>query len=121
MLQPGNVLRDRVGEEHVARSAGRRRDTGLDPVFRRRRNVRPADPRIIAAHERADQIIEPVRIGHAVGVGVGEHFAFGRGRAGVARVTQAVIVLPDVADASENARRSPAVLSVEPSSTRMTS
>ena len=103
-----NVLRDRVGEEHVARAAGCRRDAGLDPVFRRRRNVRPADPSVIAADERADEIIEPVGIRHAVGVGVGEHFALGCGRAGVARVTQAVILLPDVADRSESARRSPA-------------
>ena len=93
-----NVLRHGVGQEHVARAAGRRRDAGLDPIFRRRRNVRAADPGIIAAHERADQIIEPVGIRHAVGVGVGEHFAPGRGRAGVARVTQAVVLLPDVTD-----------------------
>ncbi len=93
-----NVLRDRVGEQHVARSAGRRRDAGLDPVFRRRRNVRPTDPGVVAAEERADEIIEPVGIGHAVGVGVGEHFALGRGRTGVARVTKPVVLLPDVAD-----------------------
>ena len=97
-VTPWNVLRHRVGEEHVARSARRRRDAGLDPVFRRRRNVRPTDPSIVAADERADEVIEPVRIRHAVGVGVGEHFALGRGRAGVARVTQAVVVLLDVAD-----------------------
>ena len=39
----GNVLGHRVGEQNVARSAGRRRDAGLDPVLRRRRNIRPAD------------------------------------------------------------------------------
>src|SRR5450432_706034 len=45
-----NVLRDGVGEQDVTRSPGSSGDTGLHPVFRRRRNVRPADARIIPAH-----------------------------------------------------------------------
>ena len=57
----GNVLGDGVGEQHVARSARRGGDAGLDPVLRRRRNVRSADARVVAAEERADQIVEPVR------------------------------------------------------------
>jgi hypothetical protein len=99
---------------------GRRRDAGLDPVFRRRRNVRPTDPSIVTADERADEVIEPVGIRHAVGVGIGEHFALGRGRTGVARVTKTVVLLPDVADLRK-ARGDLGVLSVEPSSTRIAS
>src|SRR5678815_1230002 len=57
-----NVLRYRVGEEYVARAARCRRDAGLDPVFRRRWNVRPTDPSIVTADQRADEVIEPVRI-----------------------------------------------------------
>ena len=93
-----NVLGHGVGKENVTRSPGRGGDAGLDPVFRRRRNVGPADAGIIAAHQRPDEIVEPILIGHAVRIGVGEHFAFSRGRAGVARVAQAVVRLPDVAD-----------------------
>ena len=103
-VTPGNVLGHRIGQEHVARSAGRRGDAGLDPIFRRRRDVRSADARVIAAHQRADQIVEPIRIGHAVGVGVGKNFALGRGGAGVACVAQAVVVLPDVTDVRETSR-----------------
>src|SRR6478752_1023819 len=61
----GDMLGDGVGEEDVARAAGRGRDTGLDPVLRRRRNVWSPYPGVIAAQERADQIIEPIGIGHA--------------------------------------------------------
>ena len=45
----GDVFRHRIGEQNVARPAGRGRDTGLHPIFRRRRNVRPADAGVIAA------------------------------------------------------------------------
>src|SRR4029077_10712985 len=94
-VTPWNVLRYRVGEEHVARAARCRRDAGLNPVFRWRRNVGPTDPSIVTADERADEVVEPVRIRHAVGVGVGEYFALGRGCAGVTRVAKTVVFLPD--------------------------
>ena len=91
-----DVLRHRVGQKNMARAARRGGDAGLHPIFRRRRNIRTAHAGVIAAHERADQIIKPVRVGHAVGVGVGKHFALGRGRAGIARVAQAMVILADI-------------------------
>src|SRR5205085_2632983 len=48
-----NVFRDRVREQDVARPAGRGSDAGLHPVSGRRRNVRSADPGVIAAQKRA--------------------------------------------------------------------
>ena len=104
MLQPGMCSATVSVRSTWLGPPGRGGDTGLHPIFRRRRDVRTAHARVIAAHERADQIVEPVRIGHAVGVGVGEHFALGRGRAGVARVAQAVVVLPDVANVRKTRR-----------------
>ena len=50
----GNVFGDRVGEQNMTRSARRCGDTGLDPILRRRRNIRPAHSGVIAAHQRAD-------------------------------------------------------------------
>ncbi len=47
-VAPGDVLRHHVGEQHVARPAGSRRDGGLHPIDRRRRDIRSADPRVIA-------------------------------------------------------------------------
>ena len=49
-----NVLGDNVRKQHVRRSAGRAGHASLDPIFRRRRHIRSADARVIAANERAD-------------------------------------------------------------------
>ena len=94
----GNVLGHGVGQQNVARSARRRRHAGLHPIFRRRRNVGAAHARVVAAEKRADQIIQPVGIGHAVGVGVGQNLTFGGSGPGVACIAQAVIILADIAD-----------------------
>ena len=62
-------------------------NTRLNPVLCGRRNVRSADAGIIAADKRADEVIEPICIRHAVRVRVGKHFAFGSDRPSVAGVT----------------------------------
>ena len=49
----GNMFRDRVREQNVARAPGRRGNASLDPMLRRRRNVRAAYPGVFAARERA--------------------------------------------------------------------
>ena len=98
----GNVLRHDIGEQHVARPAGRGGDGSLHPVHRGRRNVRPADARVIAAEQRADHVVEPVGIGHAVGIGVGENVAGRRVRAGVARVAEAHVWLDDGDDSTRS-------------------
>ncbi len=83
----GNVLRDGVGEQNMAGSPRRRSDTGLHPILRGRWDIGPAYSGIFVAHQRANQIIKPVRVRQAVGIGVGEHFSPCRSRTAVARVT----------------------------------
>jgi hypothetical protein len=92
----GDVLGHHVGEQHVARSARCGSDARLDPVLRRRRDVRPAHAGVFARQQRAHEIIEPVGVGHAVAVRVGDDLARARGGAGVARVAQAHVFLPEV-------------------------
>ncbi len=94
----GNVLGDDIGEEHMARTAGGRGHTGLHPIFRRRRDVRAADAREVAAEKRADQVIEPVGIGHAVAVCVNDDLAGGGVGADIAGETEAFVFLADIFD-----------------------
>src|SRR5438094_9964743 len=61
------------------------------------RDVRSTHSGIIAAYKCADQIIEPIRICHAVRIGVGEHFPFGGSGPTIASVTQSMIALLNVA------------------------
>ena len=68
----------------------------MDPILRRWRDIGPAHSGEFPTNERADQVIKPVDVGHAVRVGISKHFTFGRGRAGVASVTEAVIFLMNV-------------------------
>src|SRR5438477_272119 len=88
-----NVLSHSVSEENMTRSSGRGGDTRLDPIGCRRSNIRPAYAGKFTAHKRTNQIIEPIDIRHAVGIGVSEDFAFGRSGAGIARITQAAVIL----------------------------
>ena len=87
----GNVFGDGVGKQNMAGPARRRCDTSLNPVLCRWRDVRAAYSRIVAAQKGGDQIIEPIDIRHAVGIGVGKNFALRRGGAGIAGVAQAMI------------------------------
>ena len=91
-----NVFGLGIGKQDVARSSRRSGHARLNRVLRRRTHVRPANARVLAAQKRADQIIKPIRIGHAVRIGVGKNFALGRGRARIASVTQTEIGLMNV-------------------------
>ena len=57
------------------------------------RDVRPAHPGVGSAQQRADEVVEPVGIGHAVAIGVGKNLARRGARADVARVGQAHVLL----------------------------
>ena len=92
-----DVLGHDIGEEHMAWTAGSGRHAGLHPIFRRRRNVRAAHAGEVAAEQSADEIIEPIRIGHAVAVCVNNHFARGRVGADISSETQTFVFLTDSA------------------------
>src|SRR5918996_569760 len=49
-----NVFGDRVGEQNMAGTARRRCDASLNPVLCRRRNVRSANSRVVAADKGGD-------------------------------------------------------------------
>ena len=97
-IAAGDVFGHHVGEQDVAGSAGRGRHTGLNPVLRWRRNVRSAHARVVTADERADEKIQPVRVRHAIAVGVGNDLALGRVAANIAGKTEALVFLADVDD-----------------------
>ena len=94
----GNVLGDEVGKEHMVRTSRRRGDTGLNPIFGRRRDVRAAHARVVAAEQRADHEIEPFRIGHAIAVRIGQDFARRRLCADIAGHAETRIFLPNIDD-----------------------
>ena len=94
----GNMFCDGIGEEHVTGTTRGRGHAGLDPILRGRRDVRAAHAGEVAGDERADQIVEPVAVGHAIGVGIGEDLALGGSGARVARMTQPMILLVNIAD-----------------------
>ena len=96
-----NMLCDCIGKQDMAGATGRCRDAGLNPILRWWRHVRSAHARIIAAYQRTDQVIEPIDIGHAVGIGVSQHFAPRSCSACVASVAQSMIALMDVAHLRE--------------------
>ena len=92
----GNMLGHGIGKEDVAGAARGGRDTGLDPLLGGRSDVGASRPGKVVADQCADQVIKPVDVGHAVGIGVGKYFAFGRGRAGVTGMAETVVSLVDV-------------------------
>ena len=91
----GNVLGHHVREQDMAGTSGGRGDAGLMPVLCWRRDVRSADARVVAREERPDQVIEPVRVGHAVAVGVGNDLAGGVGGADITRDAESHVRLMD--------------------------
>ena len=88
----------------MTRSARRGRDTRLNPGFCRGRNIRSPYACEVATSESADQVIKPVNVGHAVGVGVSQHFAACSSSAGIACRAQPAIRLVDVADVGKFSR-----------------
>ena len=90
------MLGDDVGKQHVARTARCGRYAGLDPVLCRRGNVWSADSGVVAAEKRADQVVEPVRIGHAIAVGINNDVACGLLSPDISREAQALIFLSDI-------------------------
>jgi hypothetical protein len=80
----GNVLGDRVRKQNMVRPARRPGNAGLNPILRWRRNVWSAHSGVIATDKRANHVVQPIDIRHAVGIGVGQHFALCSSRPGVA-------------------------------------
>ena len=62
----GNMLGDGVCKQNMVWPARRRPNARLNPILCRRRDVRSADSRVIAAQKCANQMVEPILIGHAV-------------------------------------------------------
>src|SRR4029077_9062260 len=83
----GNMLGDSIRKQNMVWAAGCRSKARLNPVLCSRRNVRPTHSGVFAADKRANQTVQPIGVCHAVGIGVGQHFALGGGCPGVARVT----------------------------------
>ena len=83
----GNVFGDCVSKQNMTGAAGCRSNASLNPILCRRCDVRSANSGIIAAYKRANQIVEPIHVRHAVRIRIGEHFAIGGGGAGVSGVT----------------------------------
>src|SRR5262245_8270733 len=81
----------------MTRSARRRCNAGLNPIFGWRRDIRSAYSGVITAHKSANEVIEPIRINHAVRIGVGEYVTLGSGGARIAGVTQTLVALMNVA------------------------
>jgi len=81
------MLGDRIRKQNMVWSAWRRSNARLNPILCRRRDVRPTHSGVITADKRANQVVQPFGIRHAVGIGVGQHFALSSSRPGVAGVT----------------------------------
>ena len=94
----GNVLGHDIGEQHMARTPGSRSHAGLDPVFRRWRNVWSAHSGKVAAQECANEIVKPVRVCHAVAVRVYNDITRRFIAANIAGEAQAFVFLADVFD-----------------------
>src|SRR5262245_1605569 len=91
------MLGNCISQQHVARSSRCRCDARLNPVSGWRRDVRSTHSGVVTAHKSADEIIQPIRINHAVRISVGEHLTLGCYSAGVSSVTQSMIALMNIA------------------------
>src|SRR4029077_13879740 len=83
----GNMLGDYIRKQNMVWSTRRPTNARLNPILCRRRDVWPAYSGVIAANKRANQVVQPIGFRHTVGIGVGQHFALGSSRPGVAGVT----------------------------------
>ena len=92
----GDVLGRAVVDHDMRRPAGRKPHAIRDPGTLIGNQIRPADSRVAAAHQRQRQVIEPILIRFAVAVGVDHHLAAGGVHPHVAGMAQAHVLLPDV-------------------------
>src|SRR5512132_457463 len=83
----GNMLSHRIRKQNMVWSARRSSNARLNPILCRRRDVWSPYSGVIATNKRANHVVQPIDVCHAVGIGVGQHFALGSSRAGVAGVT----------------------------------
>src|SRR5438132_228748 len=95
-IEPADIVESPPPKRHVTTRNVFGGDTSLDPCFCRRRNIRTAHAREVAACQRADQIIKPIDVGHTVSIGVSEYFAACGSSAGVARNAQPTVGLMNV-------------------------
>ncbi len=91
----GDVLGDLIADQHMGGSAGRHRDGGGNQAVLGRREIRPAAGREIAGLHLGDEVGQPVWIGNAVAVGVGDDFAGCRLGPDIARDAQPFVRLAD--------------------------
>src|SRR5215467_10154744 len=82
----GNMLGDRIRKQNMVWSSRCRSNACLNPVLCRRRDVWSADAGVIATDKRANQVVEPIGVRHAVRIGVGQDLAFGSSRPSIAGV-----------------------------------
>src|SRR5262245_22325541 len=96
-----NMFGDCIREQNMVWSARRRSNARLDPILCRRRDVWSSDSGVIATDKRANQVVQPINVRHAVGIGVGQYFALGSSRSRVASVTQSMVGLMNVSHPRE--------------------
>ena len=80
----GDVLRLPVGDEYVGRAAGRIGDAAGDHSIIREGQVGPSHARVVRAHERVGEILQPFGVRFRVVVDVGDDLARGDAEPGVA-------------------------------------
>src|SRR5207253_1758454 len=90
------VLGDPIGNQDRVRPAGRVRDRIGPPSVIRWSEVRAADRGVVAFHEGKGEEPQPVRVRVRVVVDEGHNLSRGRGDPGVARPTEALVLLADV-------------------------
>src|SRR5436190_248538 len=83
----GNMLGDCVRKQNMVWSARRCSNAGLNPILCRWRDVRSSYSGVIATDKRANQVVQPIGVCHAVRIGVGQHLALGSSHPGIAGVT----------------------------------
>ena len=92
-VAPGDMFRNDICEKNMTRASRCGGNACLMPILSGRGDIRSPDAGIVPREEGSYKIVEPVRICHAVAVGVGNNLASGRRRADIPRKTEAVIRL----------------------------
>src|SRR5207302_5965787 len=90
-----NMLRNPIGNQDRVRPAGRVRDRVGPPSVIRWSEVRAADRGVVAFHEGKGEEPQPMRVRVRVVVDEGHDLSRGRCDPGVARATEALILLVD--------------------------